>query len=238
MAKYKKSKRVKEVLSTSRHAEEEINSLWHNIQERPWYYGSVVAIVLAAVIFTVGYQQYTRASNQALYTAYAKALEAEEPAKQIEELESTVDEQAPAPEVLYMMGESAIKTGDYEKAKSALERLRQEHPDYAFVPSAVEALGFIAQENEDYEAALKAYNEVSEKWPQSFAARRQPLNIARVYEAQGDLAAAVKAYQDQTQQFPDYSASQEAEAALARLRESNPELFPEEEETTDAEETP
>ncbi len=228
MARKYKSSRVKEILKTSRHAEEEISSLWHSIREKPWQYGIGTAVVVAALLFTVGYQQHTKASNRTNYTAYAKAIEAEDPAGQEKELESAVAAGMSTPEVLYMMGETAIKAGEYDKAKSALERLRQEHPESKFVPDAVEAIGFIAQEAEDYDAALKAYNEVSEKWPQSFAARRQALNLARVYEAQGNLEGAVKAYQDQTRQFPNSSVAKEAEMSLSRLRESNPELFAEE----------
>ena len=228
MAKKKESTRVKEALSTSQHdAEGELTSLWQNIQEKPWMYGLGTTVVIAAILFTIGYQQYSKSANRETYTTYAKALEAEGPAEQAEELESAASTNPAAPEILYMMGESAIKAGEYDKAKSALERLRQEHPESRFVPDAVEALGFIAQENEDFEAALKAYNEITEKWPLSFAARRQPLNIARVYQAQGNLEAAIEAYRDQSEQFPDSSVAKEAEAALAELRESNPDLFPE-----------
>jgi TolA-binding protein len=234
MAKKNKGSRVKEILSTSRDAEGEITSLWQTLQEKPWHYGIGTAVIIAAILFTVGYQQHTASSARELYTTYARALEAEEPAEQAKQLEAAIAAGALSPETLYMMGESALKAGEHEKAKSAFERLRQEYPDSRFLPDAVEAGGFMAEEAEDYDGALKAYNEIIEKWPQSFAARRQPLNIGRVHEARGDLAAAVQAYQDQTGQFPGSGVAQEADMALARLRESNPDLFPEEVPETEA----
>ena len=217
MAKKQKGSRVKEILSTSRDAEGEITSFWQSIQEKPWHYGIGTAVIVAAILITVGYQQHTAKAKQELYTTYVKALEAGEPAEQAKQLEAVAAAGAASPEIVYMLGETALKAGEYDKAKAAFERLRQEFPDARHVPDAVEALGFIAQENEDYEGALKAYNEIIEKWPQSFAARRQPLNIARVREAQGDVAAAVQAYQDQTLQFPGSSVAQEAEAARAEV---------------------
>ncbi len=234
MAKRKKSKRVDEILSTSRRparsvspdAEGEIASLWESIQEKPWHYGIGTAVIIAAVLFAVGYRQYTRSAERVVYTAYAQALEAHEPAEQAEKLEAAAAEGAVSHEVLYMMAESAIKAGEYDKAKAAFERLRAEYPNSRFVPDAVEGLGFIAQENEQYETALEAYNEVLEKWPQSFAARRQALNIARLHEERGDLEQAVAAYEEQTLVFPGSHAAMEAGAALERLRAAQPELFP------------
>lgn len=223
-----KGSRVKEILSTSQSAEIEIKTLWHSILEKPWHYGIGLAVIVLALLFSIGYQQHTAKAKRDLYTRYARALEAGEPAEQARQLEAAAAKGSASPEVLYMLGETALKAGEYDKATAAFERLRQEFSGDKHVPDAVEAIGFIAQENEDYDGALKAYTEIVEKWPQSFAARRQPLNIARVREAQGELADAVQAYEDQTYQFPGSSVAQESEAALARLRDSHPDLFAQE----------
>jgi tetratricopeptide (TPR) repeat protein len=127
-----------------------------------------------------------------------------------------------------MMGETAFRAGETEKARDAFTRLRETYPQYEHTPDGVEGLGYIEEGAKAHDEALKLYREVQEKWPNSFTARRQPFNIGRALEAKEDLAGAVAAYREQLTTFPASVVARHAQSAIDILRANHPELFPEE----------
>jgi tetratricopeptide (TPR) repeat protein len=146
-------------------------------------------------------------------------MELEEPAKVAAALEPLTEESTrTTPEVLYMLGETAYKAGDFEKAASAYKELRVKYPDSPFVPDAVEGLGYIEENALRYDEARAFYQEIIDNWPESFAAKRQQFNIGRCLERGGDANAAIEAYRAQTLTFPNSRVAMAAQTELERLQ--------------------
>lgn len=207
--------------------QDDLAELLADVKERPLMYGGIAAFLLVCLLAGFLWRASAVAKRKDVVTAYAQALDKQEPAERLAALEPLTDSIAKnSDEVVYMAAETAYKAGQYDKAKSSFERLRNEFKSSPFTPDAVEGLGYIAENSKDYDAAVGYYKEVQSTWSDSFAARRQPMNIARVEEQRGKLTEAIAAYNEQLQLFPGSSLAQEASAALTRLEKSNPELFP------------
>jgi len=206
------------------------DKLVEHVRQNPVLYGAGVLFVLLCIIAGVVFRSSGQQSQRSVMTAYARAIESDDAAKRVTELEPIVGGKGKtAAEALYVMGESAFEAKDYEKAKTAFERLRAEFSDSAYVPEAVEGLGYVAENGGQFEQALGYYKEILDKWPSSLAGRRQSLNIGRCQEQLGKLADAVSAYREQVDQFPGSSSEKAAQSALDRLEKAHPELFPKEE---------
>lgn len=204
--------------------------LLEQIRQNPVLYGAGAAFVLLCVVAGLLYRSSARSTHDAAMSAYARAMENEDPSLRTAELENVSKGKGEITALaLYMQAESAFEAKQYDKAREAYERLRKDYPDSAKVPEAVEAMGNLSENDKQYDKALASYQEIVEKWPTTFVARRQQLNIGRCQEQLGKLAEAVAAYQAQTQQFPGSETEKEAKDALDRLRKTNPELFPKEE---------
>lgn len=207
--------------------QDDLAQLLADVKERPLVYGGIAAFLLVCLLAGFLWRANAVAKRKHVVTAYAQALDKQEPAERLAALEPLTQGIAKnSDEVIYVAAETAYKAGQYDKAKASFERLRNDFKSSTFTPDAVEGLGYIAENSKDYDAAVTLYKEVQTAWSDSFAARRQPMNIARVEEQRGKLAEAVAAYNEQLQLFPGSSLEQEAKAALARLEKSNPELFP------------
>jgi len=197
------------------------------VRQNPLLYGAAAAFVLLCVVAGIFFRTGSASKARAEMTAFAKAMNSEDPALRATELGALAQGKGDsAGTALYLMGESLYEAKKYEEARQAFERLRNEFPESKHLPDAVEALGYIAENGEQYVQALGFYKEIVEKWPGSFTRRRQEMNIGRVQEKLKNLADAVKAYQTQADQFPGASVEKEAKAALDRLEKTNPELFP------------
>ena len=202
-----------------------------NIQENPKPYAIGAVLVAICILATVLYKVQATRADRAVSTEYATAiLEVDEPAEKTSALANVLDEGAGrwTPEVIYMMGETAIEAKEYDKARAAFSRVRQEFPQSEYTPRAAEGIAFLEENAGNYDAALQAYQEVRDKWPDTLTGKRQPLNIARVYTSMDRLEDAIAAYKEQAQIFPDSAAAQMAQGELERLKQKHPDLFPEE----------
>ena len=206
----------------------DLAALVEQIKENPvLYLGAFLFIVLCFLAGMI-YRGYSKSVLRETNTAYAKAMDEQDPALRYDALKAIVDAGGNAEsmaEIIYMTAETAYRVQKYDEAKALFERVRTESPEAAFVPDAVEGLGYIAEDQGDYDAAYGFYQEITQTWPGSFTARRQPLNRGRVDEQRGKLAEAIEAYREQTALFPGAQVAKQAEAALDRLGKEHPELF-------------
>ena len=228
MAAAKTKKKGKSLFDDQPKAKGDLAALVEQVKENPALYIGAAVFIVACLVAGVLYRAHREAVERDLYSAYAAALDKEDPAERLAALEPLLDKNGPSAamaEIVYVTGETAYWAKDYEKAKSLYERVRTEFPDSEYVPNAVEGLAYIEEDVGDYDNAFSTYQEITQKWPTSFAARRQPLNVARVEEKRGNLDAAIQSYREQTTMFPDSNVAREAQAALDRLGTSNPELF-------------
>ncbi|MCC6694788.1 MAG: tetratricopeptide repeat protein [Candidatus Hydrogenedentes bacterium] len=228
MAVNKAQKKGKSLFEDQPKQKGDLAALVEQIKENPaLYLGAFLFIVLCFLAGMI-YRAHSKSVLRETSTAYAKAMDEQEPAARYEALKAIVDAGSKAenmPEIIYMTAETAFRAQKYDEAKALFERVRTESPDAPFVPDAVEGLGFIAEDQGDYDAAYGYYQEITQKWPASFTARRQPLNRGRVDEQRGKLAEAIEAYREQGALFPDSQVAAQAEAALDRLGQEHPELF-------------
>lgn len=229
------SKKPMKSLFDEKPKQDDLTQLIADVKERPLVYGGIAAFLLVCLLAGFLWRANAVAQRKDVVTAYAQALDKQEPSERLAALEPLTQGIAKnSDEVIYMAAETAYKAGQYDKAKASFERLRNEFKNSPFTPDAVEGLGYVAENSKDYDAAIGYYKEVQTTWSDSFAARRQPMNIARVEVQRGKLAEAIAAYNEQLQLFPGSSLAQEASAALTRLEKSNPELFPKAEPITPA----
>ena len=214
------------------HEPNEFDRFLAHVQENPLLYiGSIVFVVLVLLVGLL-FRLSQRAADERIMSEYVSAIVPMDestpdvdPEKKVAELERLASQKSRwTAEQLYLLGESAIRAQNYEKAKEALTRLRSDYGDSEYVPAATDALAFIAENAGDYDAALSGYREVGEKYASSFIARRQPLNLGRVLEAQGKFQEAVDSYQTQVTNFPESSVARQAQAAVDRLKKEHPEL--------------
>lgn len=202
--------------------------LMQHVITHPWHYVAGVAFILfcAGAGALYGISQEMR--EREIMSGYAGAIAEEDPALSAAQLETIAESDSRwTPEIVYMLGETAIRAQEYEKAKEAFTRVVNEFSSSDFAPKAADGLAFLEENAGNLDAALKAYQEIQAKWGNTFTGRLQPFNIARVYEAQENLEAAIAAYQEQKDVFPDSAIAARAEMALARLEEAHPDLFPE-----------
>jgi len=201
--------------------------LFH-VRDNPWWYLGGIGFVAVAFFAGLAINMTMAQELEAEATAYAKALEVEDPsirAEQLEQVAATSD--AYAAKAWYMAGEAHYEAGEYDAAAAAFEKVRSEFPGSDVVAEATEGLGYVAEERGEFEAALAYYEEVR-GMANAFAAQRQGYNIGRVHERLENYEAARTAYEEQQSAFPESRTAALAAAALNRLRQEQPELFPEE----------
>ncbi len=223
-----RKKKKKSLFEDQPKAQGDLTALVEQIKENPALYLGAVIFIVACLIAGMLYRAHREAVVRDLYTAYAEAMENEDPQERLAALEPLIankDSDPAMAEIVYVTAETAFWAEDYDKAKTLYERVRTEYPESQYVPNAVEGLAYIAEDGGDLDSALSSYREITQKWPTSFTARRQPLNVARVEEKQDNLKGAIESYREQTTVFPDSNVAQEAQAALDRLSKSNPALF-------------
>ncbi len=207
--------------------QDELARWLQHLRENALLYAASAVFVVVCIAAGVLYRANQSAGEQLRLTAYARAMQEEDAAARLAALERIpIGRDQWSAEVLYILGETAVRAGAYEKASQAFLRVCEEFGGSEFAPRAMEGLGFLAENGGDYNEALARYQEVAQKWPASFSARIQPFNIGRVQERLEDFQAAVEAYQSQVELFPGSHVARNAEGALERLRESHPELFP------------
>lgn len=195
-----------------------------------------VAIVFFSLLAGVWYRVSRAQAEEALLTAYAEALQIENPAERAQKLRSLAENADRwTPEILYMAASAALEARQPEAA-DGFRRILEQFPDSEYAPYAAEGIGFWAEVSHQPEEALKQYQSILSKYPDSFVARVQHYNIGRLYEQLGDFAAAKAAYEKQIEVFPDSKVAAKAKSALDNLKTAHPELFPPE--VTPSEQTP
>lgn len=161
-------------------------------------------------------------------TAYTEAmLEIVDPALQAAELERlATGTDKWSLETLYLLGETALRAREFDKAKEAFTQVVADAPQTEYAPRAADGLAFLMENSGDYEGALAGYQGVLSRWRDTLTAKREPLNIGRVFESLDRIEEAIQSYTDQGVMFPDSYAAARATQALDRLREKHPDLFP------------
>lgn len=198
-------------------------------RENPLIVGAAAGVVVLILLAGWLFRMTASIADEEIMTRYAKALENEDAPAQVTELEALAQEGGRwTAEVLYMLGEAAIRAQQYDKSEQAFKRVTAEYGTTEYAPRAAEGLAFLEENKGNADAALAGYKGVMDTWPNTFAGRCQWYNIARVQESKGDFKAAVEAYQAQIKGFPDSHISERSEEALARLKKEHAELFPEE----------
>ncbi len=161
-------------------------------------------------------------------TKYAEAALEEDAKMRLEKYQAIGDNAGRwTPEMLYMMGETAIEAGNMDVARQSFEKVTLEYS--AYVAQAKEGLAFLARNEGRLEDALKGYEELVSKWPGEYIARRAHFTMGEILEELGRTEEAIAAYRKQATVFPESSVATKAEQALQRLEEKFPELFPAEE---------
>jgi tetratricopeptide (TPR) repeat protein len=192
---------------------------WHDLADRvaenPLIYVGAGLFIIVAAITGWLIRVYQMSEHQAFATEYARAFDNQDKAEIVTALKPLAEEKQ---EALYMLGETAYMTGDFETAADAFTRMRQDHPDSPFVPDAVEGLGFIAESNKDFAEAKQHYQDVIENWPGSFAAKRQQFNIGRCEQTAGNTEAAIDAYRAQSLAFPNSRVATRSNTIMAQLQ--------------------
>lgn len=225
MAVEKRKSRFEEVIEPA--PKSDVEALIGHIKQNPLLYGAAVLVIVLAAIAGVVYRATGEQKLQEVATAYAKALENEDPGLRATELEQ-IDAQGTEleAEVKYMLGESAYAAEDLDKAKQAFQTVVEKFDASPFAPKALEGLGAIAEDEQKYEQALEYYQRIISKYGSEFLAFVQHVNIGRVQEKLGKFDEAYKAYTEQQTNFPKSKAADEATASLAKLRVTHPEVFP------------
>lgn len=227
MATKKKKKGIRTPLEPQE-SKSDLAALAEHMKQKPWLYVVAGAFVVACGLAGLIYKAHAVTTRRDFATAYARALQATDPQGQLDQLEALLDRKGPlSAEVLYLIGEKAFHTGNYDEAKESFQRVRNEFPESPYAPDAVEGLGFVRETEEDYEGACRVYEEILAKWPESFTALRQPINIARCQEKRQNYPAAIASYRQQIDLFPGSAVAEDAQTALDRLRAARPELFAE-----------
>lgn len=203
-----------------------LDSLVEHARERPLLYIVAAAFVLICVVIGAMYRSKVAVERREAYTALAESVQVQDPTLRVAELEPLNEVADAAPEVAYMLAESAYEARQYDKAREAFQRVVTEYPKSQYAPDAVEGLGYIAENEGNLDEALALYRRVRDEWRGSFTALRQPLNIGRVLEAQASFADALQMYEEQTVIFPDSNVAREAQMNIMRLKEEHPELAP------------
>ncbi len=190
--------------------------------------GAIFVLICLAIAALIRINAVTK--EKEITTKYAEAALEEDPKLRLEKYQA-IDDSAGrwTPEVLYMMGETAIEAGDKEAARRAFEKVMSEYGSSDFAARSQDGLAFLARDEGRLEDALKAYEELVSKWPGEYVARCAHFTIGELLEELDRPQEAVTAYRKQTTVFPESSIATKAEQALDRMSEAFPDLFPAEE---------
>lgn len=115
------------------------------------------AVGVAASILLAGLVLRANASvaDRKIMTEYAKALEQEDAAAQVTALEPLAQKGGRwTAEIVYMLGEAAVRARQYDKAGEAFNRVKTEFGTSEYAPRAVEGLAFLEENKGNADAAL------------------------------------------------------------------------------------
>jgi tetratricopeptide (TPR) repeat protein len=213
----------------------DLHRLLDHARQNPLLYLASVAFVVVCLVAGAMYGLYDSTRMQEIQTAYAAALQEEDPALVAAALEALVDSGgAWTPEIWYMLGEFRLRAQAYGKAEEAFTTVVDKFPKSEYAPKALDGLGFIHENRGDFQKALEAYRSIlaDEGYAASLVGLRQEYNIGRVLEKMERFEDAKVAYEKQLDLFPGTVeepsiVSQQARSALDRMRTEHPELFPE-----------
>ncbi|MDX9975901.1 MAG: tetratricopeptide repeat protein [FCB group bacterium] len=225
MAVEKRKSRFEEVIEPA--PKSDVEAFIGHIRQNSLLYGAAALVIVLAALAGVVYRATDEQKQQEVATAYAKAIENEDPGLRATELEQ-IDAQGASleAEIKYMLGEAAYEAEDLDKAKQAFQTVVEKFEASPFAPKALEALGVIAEDEQKPEQALEYYQRIVSKHGADFLAFVQHVNIGRVQEKLGKFDEAYKAYTEQETNFPASKAAEQAREALVKLRASHPEVFP------------
>lgn len=200
-------------------------------RENPTKVAGGAGFLLLCIVIGGLFSLKNMADDRKATTAYAVALQTEDPDLRAQELKKVAEDNTRwSIEARYMMGEAAIEAKAYDKAREAFQEILTRHGDSEYAPMAADGLAFLDENDGKLEEALQGYSDILTKWDDTFTARRQPYNIGRLQEELGKTTEAVASYQQQLELFPESSVARKSQIALDRLKTSNPDLFPTEDE--------
>ncbi len=219
---------MEHVLITDNPKTEWEKALAHLEENYKLYIAGVVFVLLCMVIGALIRMSSVLNEREAM-TLYAEAALVEDAAERLEKYRA-VEKKAGrwTPEVLYMMGETAIEAGQYDTARETFERVVNQHADSEYALPAADGLAFLAWNRGDLEEALAGFQRIVDQSPGAFIARKKHFEIGQVLEELERYEEAGAAYRKQMEVFPDSMIAQRASQALDALRAKYPDLFPEE----------
>lgn len=169
--------------------------------------------------------------DREITSAYAAAALTEDPAEQVAKYKALSEKAGKwTPEILYMLGESAVRAEQYDEARQAFNGILSGHPANPYVLQATDALAFLDRKDGNLEAALASLERIVQQWPGEFLARRKYHEMGQIQEELGRIEDAAASYQRQVDTFPDSTVARHAQQALDALKKKHPDKFSKEEE--------
>jgi len=210
---------------------EEPKTEWQKIlahlEENIKLYAAGAVFILICLAIGALIRVNTVVKQKEITTRYAEAALEEDPAARLENYQAIRDSSGRwTPEVLYMMGETAIEAGEFDAARQAFEDVVSDYGDSDFAAQAQDGLAFLARNDGRLEDALKTYEELVSKWPGEYLARRAHFTMGEILEELDRPEEAIAAYRKQATIFPESTVATKAENALKRMAETFPDLFP------------
>jgi len=231
----KTSHRLQDIEQEVSKPKTDLERLYQHMLENPWLYVGGVVFVVVCVLAGIGVQAATRSSAARTAEGYVRAALTEDPAARMDALAAAAENAGKwADEALYLAGEAAIESENYDKAREFFNSLCEKYPRSTYVPRAKDGLSFIEEAEGKTDQALEGYKKLVLDFPTDYLAQLRWYDIGRLQEKAGALQDAVESYRRQTEVFPETTAARRAQGALDRLKKDHPELFPEEQKPASA----
>ncbi|MFP4501638.1 MAG: tetratricopeptide repeat protein, partial [Candidatus Hydrogenedentota bacterium] len=200
---------------------DDVQALAERVRENPLI--AVATVGFLALVLAVGLliMVANHASTVEANTDFADALQTEDPALRLTQLERVAKQQdTHSATAAYLAGETAIRAQQYEEARANFERVLDEHGDSEYAPRAAEGLAFLLENDGKLEEALAAYQQIIEDYPDSYTATTLPRHIGALLEELDRPKEAIEFYMEQFRRFPKGQVTAEAMQAISTLQES------------------
>lgn len=225
----KASNRLQDVEQEVSKPKTDLERLYQHMLENPWLYVGGAVFVIVCVLAGIGVQAVTRNNAVRAAEGYVRAALIEDPAARMNALAAAAESAGKwADEALYLAGEAALESENYDKAREYFNTLCEQYPRSAYVPRAKDGLSFIEEALGNTGPALEGYKKLVSDFPADYLAQLRWYDIGRLQEKAGSLQEAVESYRRQMEVFPETTAARRAQGDLDRLKKDHPELFPEE----------
>ncbi|MBV9464083.1 MAG: tetratricopeptide repeat protein [Verrucomicrobiae bacterium] len=194
--------------------EVDFETIWQ--RSRPWVFGILTALVLAAGAFTV-YTYLQRQQEEAELDAQARLAGARSESD-LQTIVQKYPQSDAASYALILMGAQKSQMRDWPGSQAAYSKLIEvtKHPD--FKAAARYGLGVALEGQGKFDQAIQEYGRVSQEQPKSYKAPEAELAVGRLQEATGKWGDAEKTYENLTVAYPQSFWKGEADERLKIIR--------------------